>query len=109
MNIIFRIAMFFVVLGSTSLLFADEYVNGYYRDDGTYVRGYYKSSPNSTNYDNYSTYGNTNPYTGSTGTKPQDYSSESSNYGSGQIIQTGPRGGQYYINSNGNKVYVPKR
>lgn len=25
---------------------------------------------------------------------------------SGRIIQTGPRGGKYYINSNGNKTYV---
>ena len=31
------------------------------------------------------------------------------NYGSGRTIHTGSRGGQYYINSNGNKTYVPKR
>ena len=30
-------------------------------------------------------------------------------HGVGRIIQTGPRGGQYYNNSNGNKTYVPKR
>jgi len=28
---------------------------------------------------------------------------------SGQTIQTGPRGGQYYINSSGKKVYVKKK
>lgn len=28
--------------------------------------------------------------------------------GSGHIYQTGPRGGQYYINSKGNKVYKKK-
>lgn len=27
----------------------------------------------------------------------------------GETIHTGSRGGQYYINSNGNKTYVPKR
>lgn len=27
----------------------------------------------------------------------------------GRTILTGPRGGRYYINSKGNKVYVPKR
>ncbi len=27
---------------------------------------------------------------------------------SSRVIQTGPRGGQYYINSNGNKTYVKK-
>jgi len=39
----------------------------------------------------------------------KDYSSGSYNYGSGKTIQTGPKGGQYYYNSNGNKTYVPKR
>lgn len=45
------------------------YVNGYTRKDGTYVAPHYRSNPNSTQRDNYSTYGNTNPYTGKTGTK----------------------------------------
>lgn len=44
-----------------SLLLADVYVDGYTRSDGTYVQGHYRSSPNSTTYDNYSTKGNTNP------------------------------------------------
>jgi len=28
---------------------------------------------------------------------------------SGRTIQTGPRGGQYYINSKGNKTYIKKK
>jgi hypothetical protein len=44
-------------------------VNGYYRSSGTYVQPYYRSSPNSTRLDNYSTYGNYNPYTGKKGTR----------------------------------------
>ena len=32
-------------------------------------------------------------------------SSSSSTYNSGHVWHTGPRGGQYYINSNGKKVY----
>ena len=87
---------------------ADTYVNGYTRSDGTYVQGYYRSSPNNTNTDNYSTQGNINPYTNSNGTKAPDYSSNANNYGSGHVIMTGPRGGQYYINNSGRKVYVPK-
>ncbi len=87
---------------------ADQYVNGYFKKDGTYVEGYMKSSSNSTNLDNYSTQGNTNPYTGTEGTKAQDYSPNAANYGEGHVIQTGPRGGQYYVNDNGKKVYVPK-
>lgn len=53
---------------------ADVYVDGYYRSNGTYVSPHYRSSPNSTVYDNYSTQGNVNPYTGAYGTKsPNSY------------------------------------
>jgi hypothetical protein len=44
-------------------------VRGYTRSDGTYVQPHYRSSPNSSSYDNYSTKGNSNPYTGQVGTK----------------------------------------
>lgn len=84
-------------------------VSGYTRSNGTFVNGYTRTQRNSTNHDNFSTSGNCNPYTGTTGTRARDYSNQSYNYGAGQTIQTGPRGGQYYVNSNGNKVYVPKR
>lgn len=85
------------------------YVQGYTKSDGTYVQGHYRSSRNSTNHDNYSTSGHSNPYTGTSGSRARDYSSGAYNYGSGRTIQQGSRGGQYYINSNGNKTYVPKR
>ena len=85
------------------------YVNGYTKSNGTYVQGHYRSSQNSTNHDNYSTSGNYNPYTGSAGSRAKDYSTGAYNYGSGNTIHTGSRGGQYYINSKGNKTYVPKR
>jgi len=54
--------------GIAGSAFAQEYVQGYYRRDGTYVQGYYRSSPNDTVQDNYSFKGNVNPYTGKTGT-----------------------------------------
>ena len=85
------------------------YVSGYTKSNGTNVQGHYRSSQNSTNHDNYSTSGNYNPYTGSAGSRAKDYSTGAYNYGSGHTIHTGSRGGQYYINSNGNKTYVPKR
>lgn len=84
-------------------------VSGYSRRNGTYVDSYVRTMPNSTNWDNFSTSGSTNPYTGSTGYRARDYSSGAYNYGSGHTIHTGSRGGQYYYNSNGNKIYVPKR
>jgi hypothetical protein len=43
-------------------------VSGYIRRDGTYVQPYQRSAPNSFQYDNYSTSGNTNPFTGKRGT-----------------------------------------
>ncbi len=84
-------------------------VSGYSRSNGTYVQSHVRTMPNDTNWDNYSTIGNINPYTGSKGHRAKDYSSGALNYGAGHTIHTGSRGGQYYRNSNGNKVYVPKR
>lgn len=84
-------------------------VSGYSRSNGTYVDSHVRTMPNCTNWDNFSTSGNTNPYTGSTGYRARDYSSGAYNYGSGHTIHTGSRGGQYYYNSNGHKTYVPKR
>jgi hypothetical protein len=46
-----------------------QYVNGYYRSNGTYVQGYYRTKANNTIRDNYSTKGNINPYTGQKGTR----------------------------------------
>lgn len=43
-------------------------VNGYVKRDGTYIAPHHRSSPNGTKTDNYSTKGNTNPYTGKEGT-----------------------------------------
>ena len=48
---------------------ADTYVKGYFKSNGTYVMPHYRSSPNSVSYDNWSTKGNINPYTGKMGTK----------------------------------------
>ena len=45
------------------------WVNGYRKNNGTYVEGHYKTRPNHTVYDNWSTKGNVNPYTGKKGYK----------------------------------------
>lgn len=47
---------------------ADQSVNGYFRSNGAYVAPHYRTSPNSTIFDNYSTQYNINPYTGRVGT-----------------------------------------
>lgn len=46
---------------------AQTRVRGYTKKDGTYVAPHYRSSPNSSKSDNYSTRGNYNPYTGKKG------------------------------------------
>lgn len=65
MKLFIAITLLIGVAGGAS---ADQYVNGYYRDNGSYVNPYHRSTPNTTTRDNYSTYGNTNPYTGRQGT-----------------------------------------
>lgn len=51
---------------------ADQYVRPHIRKDGTFVDGHFRSSPNSTKFDNYSTRGNSNPYTGQRGYESPD-------------------------------------
>jgi hypothetical protein len=53
---------------SGSSNYSTTYVEGYYRNNGTYVRPHYRSRSNSTTLDNWSTRGNINPYTGTIGT-----------------------------------------
>lgn len=50
-------------------LACDTYVSGYTRSDGTYVSGHYRSCANNSTWDNWSTRGNVNPYTGEAGTR----------------------------------------
>ena len=45
----------------------------------------------------------------STNSLTKKYRDENVSTGSGQTIQTGPRGGKYYINSNGNKTYIKSK
>ena len=44
-----------------SAALADVYVDGYYRKDGSYVKPHYRSDPDSTPNNNWSTRGNINP------------------------------------------------
>lgn len=48
-------------------------VRSYTRSDGGYVSSHRRSTANSTQYDNWSTRGNTNPYTGKPGTRTPRY------------------------------------
>lgn len=63
---------FFTIIAATLLSMPtwtqDTYVEGYVRSDGTYVQPHYRSQPDSYSDNNYSTHGNTNPYTRDYGT-----------------------------------------
>lgn len=63
----FLFALFFCIVS-----YADTHVNGYTRSDGTYVAPHNRSDRNDNQYDNWSTKGNTNPYTGQKGYKNPD-------------------------------------
>jgi hypothetical protein len=135
-----KLFVFIAFLFATANSFAQStvYVSGYTKSNGTYVQPHYRTSPNSTRNDNYSTVGNVNPYTSQEGTKPRDYETstytaptytntstsksptyttptytntatyDTPSYSTTTPVYTGTRGGQYYINSNGNKTYISR-
>jgi hypothetical protein len=122
--------LFIVFLFAAANSFAQStvYVQGYTRTNGTYVQGHYRTAPDATITNNWSTVGNVNPYTGKPGTV--SYSSSTSSYSTysspsystysspsyststysspsySTPVYTGSRGGTYYVNSNGNKTYI---
>ncbi|MFW9874931.1 MAG: hypothetical protein ACFFG0_17630 [Candidatus Thorarchaeota archaeon] len=63
----FFATLIFLLL-SVSISFAEVRVRGYHRKDGTYVKPHYRTNPNNTIRDNYSTWPNVNPHTGKQGT-----------------------------------------
>lgn len=89
----YTVSALFVCFALTAGAFAKGgavHVNGYTRKDGTYVAPHYRSAPNSTKADNWSTQGNVNPYTGKEGTKPVDGTSNSASNASSATSATPP-------------------
>lgn len=79
-----------IFVASLSIASAQDYVNGYTRQDGTQVGGYYRTAPNGNPYDNYSTRGNYNPYTGQPGTQnPNSGNSSGGGYFGGSSSGSG--------------------
>lgn len=89
----------------------DVWVNGYTRKDGTHVQGHYRTSPNRTINDNYTTKGNVNPYTGKPGYIPRQGNSNTNmskapktNYNTYQVTPPTPRRS---TNTYKNNYYKP--
>ncbi len=58
-----------VIFGAAVISEADVYVRGYTRSSGTYVAPHYRSNPDSSLSNNWSTYPNINPHTGKRGSR----------------------------------------
>ncbi len=65
-SFIFSILVFSIFIPSS--VEAATRVKGYTKSNGTYVAPHYKTPPNKSKFDNFSTKGNINPYTGRKGT-----------------------------------------
>lgn len=70
MKKVFGLLVLALVILLSSSAFAYQYVRGYYRSNGAYVSPYFRSDADGYSYNNWSTYGNVNPFTGAYGTKP---------------------------------------
>jgi hypothetical protein len=64
-----NILLFTLLVSFSVPIFADKSVRGHTRKNGTVVQPHSRSNGNRTQNDNYSTKGNSNPYTGKSGTK----------------------------------------
>ena len=74
---ILRIALLGIALFTSAISSAgDVYVRGHTRSDGAYVAPHYRSSPDNSYNNNWSTSPNMNPYTGSIGTSPPTWNDE---------------------------------
>lgn len=71
MRNILALSLLVLILFATSVAAfgGDVYVRGYTRSDGTYVAPHWRSAPDGNPWNNYSTKGNVNPYTGREGTR----------------------------------------
>lgn len=69
-----RALILIACLAASFMASADDYVNPYIRNDGTYVQGHMRSNPDGQSWNNYSHQGNVNPYTGQRGYQNDTYS-----------------------------------
>jgi hypothetical protein len=94
MKKILAVLIFFLIFANVA--FAQVHVRGYYNSNGTYVQPHYRSSPDRNPYNNWSTQGNINPYTGQEGRR----SYESFSYPSQQNTRNPMKTQNSWIQSN---------
>jgi hypothetical protein len=84
------------LVSSSTIATAQNYHNGYTRQNGTYVAPHYQSAPDNSRTNNYSAQGNTNPYTGQAGTvnpyaQPNPYAAPTTPHTNNNSIYGTPR------------------
>lgn len=78
-----KLAYLMLIAVATSATAQESHtVRGYTKADGTYVAPHQATDPNTTKTDNWTTKGNTNPYTGQQGTVDPNRPTQSNPYGS---------------------------
>jgi hypothetical protein len=93
-----------VLLAIAVPAFADDtYVRGYTRRDGTYVRPHMRSAPDGNSYNNWSTKGNVNPYTGQEETRTPTFGISGGGLGTGFGSGFGNSGGLGEYDYNGSR------
>jgi len=86
-----------LVIFAGSAFARDTRVKGYYRSNGTYVQPHYRTSPDNSLLNNYSTKGNVNPYNGRKGyVSPYGNSSSTGRYRNNSIGSNVFGGGSTY-------------
>lgn len=93
MKTIAVLVLSFLLVG---VAFADQWVNGYTRKDGTYVNGYMRSDSDSSYNNNWSVQGNVNPYSGEEGTRSRTYNDRTPEYNNRTYGNPGYESGSSY-------------
>lgn len=91
------------LLAFSSAADAQVRVRGYTRSDGTYVAPHYRSRPDNSRLNNWSTQGNYNPYTGRQGS--QSLYGSSSSYGRSSTFGSFGSYGSSSSRSNSNSLF----
>ena len=68
-KLIFSLLAVAVMAVFSTEAFAYRYTGGHYRSSGTYVQPYYSSTPDGARWNNWSSRGNANPFTGKRGNR----------------------------------------
>lgn len=72
-KLLFKLLVVFSLAFSFVAIAKDVKVKGYYKKNGTYVKPHYRSAPDSSINNNWTTRGNVNPHTGADGTRARQY------------------------------------